>query len=94
MTLNLPAVKEALKAILTENGIFKPAPPPASQNTPPQMSDAAIELGFKELALKESQLQDKQNEWLLTEKQMHLEHQHFLKELELKHAAQSSYTII
>lgn len=41
---------------------------------------------LKELALQELQLQDKQEEWLLKEKQMHLEHEHFLKELELKHA--------
>lgn len=32
------------------------------------------------------QLQDKQEEQLLKEKQMHLQHERFLKELEFKHA--------
>ena len=41
------------------------------------------------MRLKELALQDKQEERLLKEKQMHLEHERFLKELELKHVALS-----
>ncbi|XP_027128228.1 uncharacterized protein LOC109142602 [Larimichthys crocea] len=55
---------------------------------PPQ-TDFTLELRLKELALQELQLQDRQEERLLKEKQMHLEHERFLKELELKHAAVS-----
>lgn len=83
------SVKEALKPMLTENGVLKPAPPSASQSIsePSQIIDVALELRLKELALQELQLQDKQRERLLKEKQMHLEHERFLKELELKQAA-------
>ena len=69
--------------------MLKPVPPLASQESfskPPQ-TDVAFELRLKELVLQELQLQDKQKERLLKEKQMHLEHERFLKELELKHAA-------
>ena len=75
--------------MLIEKGVLNPVPPSPSQQSvskPPQ-TDVALELRLKELALQELQLQDKQEERLLKEKQMYLEHERFLKELELKHVA-------
>ena len=43
---------------------------------------------------KELQLQDDQKEHLLKEKQMHSEHERFLKVLELKHATLSSSSAV
>ena len=71
-------LREALKASLAEGGVLKPSALPAYQHQLdlPQMSDAVLEFRLKELAFKE--------------RQMHLEHERFLKELEFKHAALSS----
>lgn len=81
------SIREALKAMLTEKGVLEPLPPtPQTVSKSPQV-DVALEVRLKELTLQELQLQDKQEERLLREKQMHLEHERFLKELELKHVA-------
>lgn len=56
------------------------------------MSAAVIELKLKELDLQRLQLEEKDKEMLLKEKQMHSEHEQFLKDLGLKHAALRSST--
>ena len=87
------SIRDALKTILTEKKVLKPSSSPAYQQlVKPQMSEREIELRLKELAFQELQLEDTQKESLLREKQMHLEHECFLKELELKYAALSSST--
>lgn len=86
-------VKETLKSHLLEQGILKPEPSKEIK-TPAltQISDEAIELRLRELALRELELEEKQKERMLREKEMHLEHERFLKELEFKHASLSSST--
>ena len=86
------SIRDALRTILTENKVLKPSSssPAYQQLVTSQMSEREIELRLKELAFQELQLEDAQKERLLREKQMHLEHERFLKKVELKHAALNS----
>ena len=86
------SLREALKASLAEGGVLRTSALPAYQHqlVLPQMSDAVLEFRLKELAFRELELEDKEKERILKERQMHLEHERFLKELEFKHAALSS----
>lgn len=62
-------IKDAVKSILTENGVLKLTPPPAPGPSPPsQMSAAVIDLRLKELDLQRLQLEDRDKERLLKTK--------------------------
>lgn len=83
------SIREALKSMLIEKGVLEPVPlsaSPENVSRAPQ-ADVPLELRLRELALQERQFQDRQEERLFKEKQMTLEHERFLKEVELKHAA-------
>lgn len=79
------SVREIIRSVLIDNGVLK-VKEVLKQSMIAPLSDAAIELRLKELALQEKQLEAKERERQFKEKQMYLEHDRFLKELELKAA--------
>lgn len=88
------SVKDTLRAVLVDDGVLvTEVGEPRLSSVSPQLSDAAIELRLKELAFREKQLLDKQKDRELQERQLLMEHERGLKELELKHAALQSGSV-
>ncbi len=53
----------------------------------PMWSQAAVQLRCRELAWKEKEFEEKQNEFRLKEKKMLSEHERLFKKLEMRHAS-------
>ncbi len=83
------SVKDIIRNVLIDNGILKVRPVSLQPMVAP-LSEAAIQLRLKELALQEKQLEATERERQFKEKQMYLEHERFLKEFELKTASERS----
>jgi len=80
------SVKEIIRSVLVDKGVLKVKHGFPQPMTAP-LSDAAIELRLRELAFQEKRLEI---DMKLREKQMDLEHERSLKELELNAAALTS----
>ncbi len=83
------SVKDIIRNVLIDNGILKVRPVSIQPMVAP-LSEAAIQLRLKELALQEKQLEATEKERQFKEKQMYIEHERFLKEFELKTASERS----
>ncbi len=86
------SVKDIIRNVLIDNGILKVRSVSLQPMVAP-LSEAAIQLRLKELALQEKQLEATERERQFKEKQMYLEYERFLKEFELKTASERSTLI-
>lgn len=84
----MKSIKDAIKKELVTRAVLG-SPPDGKFVMPisPVLSQAAIQLVHRELALKEKEPEEKQLELWLKERKLLLKHKRLLKELEMRHAS-------